>query len=172
MKSRLRLMLNSYPHLQFRCLSLAVVVFGSMLTARAAQTPADSKAAGVAAKSPAAAVPAEPEIPKSIFHIPASPQDPVKDPFFPQSTRLRNKPQLIVSSNAPPVVVELELKGISGGAERRLAIINSRTFAVGEEGDVPTSSGKAHIRVLEIKSDSVVVLLNGEQRVLRLRAGI
>jgi len=81
---------------------------------------------------------------------------------------------LITATNAPRdvVVVELELRGISGTVDRRLAIINGHTFGVGEEGEVPTSNGRARIRVLEIKSDSVVVLVNGEQRVLRLRPGL
>ena len=158
----MRLMLTPHPQLPIRPLLLGAVVLGLALAARAAQTPAATK--------PAAA---EPEVPKSVFHLPTSPQDPAKDPFFPLSTRLRSKPpQLISATNAPPVVVELELKGISGTVERRLAIINSRTFAVGEEGEVPTSNGHARIRVVEIKSDSVVVSLNGEQRVLRLRPGV
>jgi predicted amino acid racemase len=69
-------------------------------------------------------------------------------------------------------MVELELKGISGSIDRRLAIINFRTFSVDEEGEVPTDSGRARIRVIDIKSDSVVVIVNGQQRVLRLRSGL
>jgi len=152
----------SHLKFPFRTLLLGTALLGLTLAVRAAQTP-------VAAKRAAA----EPDVPKSVFHLPTSPQDPAKDPFFPQSTRLRSKPpQLISATNLPPVVVELELKGISGTADHRLAIINTRTFGVGEEGEVATSNGKARIRVVEIKSDSVVVSLNGEQRVLKLRPGL
>jgi len=167
-------MLISHPQFQIRTLLLAAIVVCLALAARAGQTPAATKPASPAAKAPAAAnaAPAEPELPKSLFYLPTSPQDPAKDPFFPLSTRLRTKPQFIATSNAPPAVVELELKGISGSVDHRLAIINSRTFGVGEEGEVPASNGRARIRVVEIKNDSVVVLLNGEQRVLRLRPGL
>ena len=161
-------MLNSHLQLPFRSLVLAAVALGWALTSQAAQTPAATPAA-----------PAEPELPKSVFHFPVSPQDSVKDPFFPQSTRLRSKPPQVASvTNAPPppVVIELELKGISGTPDRRLVIIASegysRTFAVGEEGELPTGNGKKRIRVVEVKIDSAVVLLDGEQRVLKLRAGV
>ena len=156
-------MLISHPQFQIRTLLLAAVVFCPALTAGAAQTPAATQPASLAARTPA-----EPEIPKSAFRL----QEPVKDPFFPQSTRLRAKPpQAVTGTNVAPPPVDLELNGISGSAERRLAIINFRTFAVGEEGEVPTSNGRARIRVVEIKNDSAVVLVNGEQRVLRLRPG-
>ena len=159
-------MLISYPQFPIRIFLLAVVPLGLVLTSRAAQTPAATSSA-----------PAQPEVPKSVFHFPTSPQDAVKDPFFPQSTRLRGKPpQLVIQTNVPPPVVELELKGISGTVERRLAIIasegGSRTFAVGEEGELPTGRGKARIRVLEIKDDSAVVTVNGKQEILKLRPGL
>ena len=167
-------MLNLQPQLQIRPFLPAVVVLGLMVTALCAQTPSAKKPTGAAAKAPAATntAPAELTVPVSVFHTPTSPQDPAKDPFFPQSTRLRSKPTVIATTTALPAVVELELKGISGAADRRLAIINSRTFAVGEEGEVPASNGRARLQVVEIKNDSVVVLLNGEQRVLRLRPGL
>jgi hypothetical protein len=68
-------------------------------------------------------------------------------------------------------VVELRLQGISGPPERRLAIINTRTFAAGEEEEVPTAAGRTRIRCLEINADSVVVLVGQQRRELHPRAG-
>ena len=114
------------------------------------------------------ALPAQVEIPKSVFVIPTTPQE-GKDPFFPLSKRLFASP--VVKTNghpAPPAIVELKLNGISGTADHRLAIVNNRTFEVGEEGAVPTPSGHVTIRCLEIKPDSVRVLVNGQERILHL----
>jgi hypothetical protein len=96
----------------------------------------------------------------------------VKDPFFPLSAR-RAVPSAV--TNAPVAVNSslFLLKGLSGGVGRRLALINNRTLAVGEDAEVTTSAGRFKIRCLEIKDDSVVIhveKLNGTL-VLRLRAG-
>jgi hypothetical protein len=158
-----------------RTLPFAVALLGLAFAARAVTTAATGPA-GRAASILAAtnAAPAEPELPKSAFHYPISQQDPAKDPFYPLSTRRLPPPPPPPGTTAPPavVVVDLELRGISGSADHRFAIINSRTFAAGEEGEVPANGGRAHIRVVEVKGDSAVVMVNGEQRVLRLRSGI
>ncbi len=73
------------------------------------------------------------------------------------------------ATNEPVVVVDLDLKGISGAANRRLAIINNRTFEAGEEGEVASSSGHVRLTCKEIKDDSVRVIVNGQERTLRLR---
>ena len=113
-----------------------------------------------------------PEIPQSVFIIPASPQE-GKDPFFPRSTRIYAS--VVVKTNPQPSSsagsVELKLNGISGTADHRLAIINNRTFEANEEATVSTTLGTVRIRCLEIKPDSVLVQIGGEQRVLRLRPG-
>jgi hypothetical protein len=117
------------------------------------------------------AAPVQAEIPKSVFLIPATPQE-GKDPFFPRSMRLFAS--VVVKTNVqptPPPSVELRLNGISGTADRRLAIINNQTFETNEEGEVPTNPGRARIRCMEIEADSVLVQVGGEQRVLRLRPG-
>ena len=84
-------------------------------------------------------------------------------------------PQPVTGGDSRAATVDLELKGRSGTAEQPLFILKvnqtTRTCAVGEEMEVPTSSGPVRIRVVESKSDSVVVLANGERRVLRFRAG-
>ena len=148
-------------------LPLAAALLGLALAAPAAQPPAASPGP---AKATTNAAPAEPEPPKSVFINPASAQG-GKDPFFPQSTRLHKAPDATAPTNLPPVVVELELKGISGAANRPLAIINNRTFEANEENVVSTPSGPVRVRCLEIKTDSVLVQTGGEQRILRLRRG-
>jgi len=65
----------------------------------------------------------------------------------------------------------LDLKGISGAVNRRLAIINNRTFAVGEEEELAVNSGRVRVVCKEITDDSVRVLVNGQERTLRLRSG-
>jgi hypothetical protein len=68
--------------------------------------------------------------------------------------------------------VELRLNGLSGSLAHRLAIINNQTFAVNEEGEVPTNSGRARIRCLQIKDDSVVIQVGGKLCTLQLRPGL
>ncbi len=150
-------------------LVLPVICFGMALAASAAQSPAK----GPAAASPAVAntAPVQPEIPKSVFRIPATPLE-GKDPFFPRSMRLFAPSG--VQTNLQPTAhyVELRLNGVSGPLARRLAIINNQTFEVNEEGEVPTNSGRARIRCLEIKDDSVLVQVGGKLRTLQLRSGL
>jgi hypothetical protein len=162
----MRLMLTPCSPFRAWTLPLAAALLGLAFAAHAAQTPAASSGQ---AKATTNVAPAEPEPPKSAFINPSTPQE-GKDPFFPQSTRLRKSPVVATATtNLPPVVVELELKGISGAANRRLAIINNRTFEANEEGAVSTTSGPVRITCKEIKDDSVRVLVNGQERTLRLR---
>jgi hypothetical protein len=131
-----------------------------------ARTNAPAKASPTATNT----APVQVEIPKSVFAIPTTPQE-GKDPFFPRSMRLFSS--IVVKTNLPPTPpsVELRLNGISGTADRRLVIINNRTFETNEEGEVSTKTGHARIRCLEIKPDSVVVQVGDEQRVLHFRPG-
>jgi len=147
-------------------LPLAAALLGLAFAAGAAPAPA---AAAARAQAPTNAAPAEPEVPKSVF-IAAPTAQQGKDPFFPESIRTRKAPVLSpTTTNLPVVVVELELKGISGTADRPLAIINNQTFQANEEASVSTVSGPVRIRCLEIKADSVRVFVNGQERVLSLR---
>ncbi|MCU0786739.1 MAG: hypothetical protein MUC91_00875 [Verrucomicrobia bacterium] len=66
----------------------------------------------------------------------------------------------------------LEFKGVSGTADRPLAIINNRTFAVGEEQDVTTANGKVKVMCLEIDGLKVKVRAQGATQELLLRKGI
>jgi hypothetical protein len=147
----------------------AVGVLGAVFAIRTAQAAAGAPA-GPAVRTPVStnAAPAKPEALKSVFVIPAAPQE-GRDPFFPESTRLRPVMR-VAAPNAPPAVPELELKGISGAANLRLAIINNRTFGSGEEGEVICNAGRVRVTCMDIKDDSVRVSINGQERVLHLRA--
>jgi hypothetical protein len=166
--------ISSSPILR-RVIPLASILLIAAVSVRAAQA-AKPGAAGSAkaTKTTTNAAPTVAEPPKSVFHVPTSMQDPLKDPFFPQSTRLRKVvPVATPTSPAAPVVnVKLELKGISGTSNQRLAIINSHTYGIGEEADLGTGNDHTRIRVVDIKNDSVVVEVNGERQVLRLRSGL
>jgi hypothetical protein len=130
-----------------------------------------AKPAKAAAPVPTNAAPVQVEIPKSVFIVPTGPQE-GKDPFFPLSTRLYGAVVVKNKGSAPSAtIVDLKLKGFSGTTEHPLAIINNRTFAVGEEGSVSTPTGRVPIRCVEIKPDSVVVVVNGQERILHLRVG-
>ena len=111
--------------------------------------------------------PAEKPAPKSNFGIPAKPQD-GHDPFFPASDRLysiKSTPKQGPSSNSSALV----FNGIAGTQDHRLAMINSKTFAEGEEAMVNTSAGRVRVRCLEIKGDVVVVEVAGERRELHFQ---
>ena len=152
-------------------LLLATLLFYLASPCPAAQTRTNSPTA--VASVPTNALPAQLEIPKSLFIIPATPEE-GKDPFFPLSTRLYTSVVVrtnVHSSSPAAIPSDLKLNGISGTADHRLAIINNRTFETNEEGVVSTAAGPLRIRCLEIKPDSVLIQIGGEQRVLRLRPG-
>lgn len=93
-----------------------------------------------------------------------------KDPFFPKSTRRAEK----VSSSTEPIIppsAQLALKGISGPANRRFALINNQTLAAGELASVRVPSGLVKVRCWEIHDNSVVVSIEGnpERKELRLK---
>ncbi|HEX5222561.1 MAG TPA: protein DA1 [Verrucomicrobiae bacterium] len=62
-------------------------------------------------------------------------------------------------TSAPPST--LTLKNISGGPSRRLAIINDRTLTVGEQARLTLATSNVVVRCLEIRSNSVLVQLEG-----------
>jgi hypothetical protein len=150
-------------------LAASVGVLGFAFTIRTAQATAGTPA-GPALRTPSStnAAPAKPEAPRSVFVIPATSQE-GKDPFFPESTRQRPVMRA-TATNLPPVVPELELKGVSGAANRRLAIINNRTFESGEVGEVICNAGRVRVTCMDIKADSVQVIINGQERVLHLHS--
>jgi hypothetical protein len=130
-----------------------------------------TKPAKAAAPAPTNAAPVQVEIPKSVFVVPTSPQQ-GKDPFFPLSKRLFAAVVVPIKGNAPSAtIVDLKLKGLAGTPDHPLAIINNRTFEANEEGSISTSTGRVTVRCVAIKPDSVVVFVNGQERILHLRPG-
>jgi hypothetical protein len=105
------------------------------------------------ARSGTNSIPAERIVPKSVFNLT---NQPVKDPFFPLSMR---QPFPVPSTNSARVVSASSflLKGLSGPPEQRLAMINNRTLAAGEDAEISTASGKIKIRCVEIKEASAVI---------------
>jgi len=115
------------------------------------------KKIATAARSPATNV-----IPPSVFVAPTNPAH-GRDPFFPNHLfgAGSEDPKHAASSHAD---VALVLNGLSGTLDHRLAMINGRTMAEGEESEVPTSVGRVKVRCVQIKADSGVIEIGGERR--------
>lgn len=112
---------------------------------------------------PLAAAPTDTNAPAiSVFILPTSPREGC-DPFFPTSTR----PYLAFAPKRVVDVTELQIKGFSEIAGHRYVIINNHTFGEGDEGDVITSGGRAHLHCLSVGIDTVVVESNGVRHLLR-----
>lgn len=96
-------------------------------------------------------VPEELPIPQSVFDLTIQP---TKDPFFPMSQR-----QPVPVKNAAPAFSpsSFVLKGLSGPADHRLALVNNRTVAAGEDAEVTTPTGRVKIHCVRIKETSVVL---------------
>lgn len=93
-----------------------------------------------------------------------------RDPFFPNSSR---RGKLVEATVAQPVASfdNIALKGISGGtADKRLAILNNKTFEAGEEGELRVSGQLTRVKVVEIREKSVVISINGVTKELFLGA--
>jgi len=153
-------------------ISLAVLV-ATLQTligvASAAPSPAPAKTPPTSKAPP---TPVEPEVPQSVFNVPGNPKD-GKDPFFPTSPR-PYVPGTVRTTNTTvkPITVDFVLTGISPFGEKPYAMINGRTFGNNEEGDIPTTAGKVHIKCVEIKADSVIIEFRGARQELMLRKGL
>ncbi len=101
---------------------------------------------------------------QSVFIMPTSSKD-GRDPFFPESTRTVDA---MAAASHIVEITSLKVPGISGTPGHLLAIINNHTFAVGDEGDVLTTSGRVSLRCLEIHTDYVIVEINGQIHRLNL----
>ena len=110
------------------------------------------------------------EIRKSIFN-----DDPKsgRDPFFPNSTRRAERTPLAEEPLVAPIV-QLSLKGISGPAGRRFALINNQPLAPGESAMVRVTGGQVKVHCWEIRESSVVISIAGdpERKELHLREGL
>ena len=56
------------------------------------------------------------------------------------------------------------LKAIAGTSARRVAMINGRSFAEGDQGKVNAGEALHSVRCLEIKQNSVIISLEGINR--------
>ena len=114
-------------------------------------------------------------IPQASFVMPGTEEE-GKDPFYPRSKYPYAHPRVVTPTNViqPSIIVhhDLKLQGFSGPPEHPLAIINGKTFGLGEEAEVNTPTGRVPIRVLQFKVDAVVVQTPSERRELKLRTGI
>jgi len=128
-----------------------------------------------AAQKPAAQVsPSQVAIPQALFAMPATEED-GKDPFYPRSKYPYAHPRIVVQTNTVQTMIvhhDLKLQGFSGPPDHPLAIINGKTFGLGEEAEVNTPTGRVPIRVLQFKIDAVIVQTPSERRELKLRSGI
>jgi predicted small secreted protein len=95
---------------------------------------------------------------QSVFILPTSPKD-GRDPFYPESTRTLDSTPATVHTVE---ISSLRVPGISGTPGHLLAIINNHTFAVGDEGEVLTATGRVNLRCLEIQPNFVLVEVNGQ----------
>jgi hypothetical protein len=137
----------------------ALPLHGADKNARPTPAPANSTPATAAAEAP---------IPQSVFTIPPTPKD-GRNPFYPMSGMKPPVPDPRLTTPQKPVYT-FTLNGITS-PPRRTAMINSRTFEPGEEGEVRLSDGqKKLIKCLEIGDNYAVILVDGQQRVLKLRA--
>lgn len=148
-----------------KCFKLLVSVFVMALTIAvcadvSAAAPEKSKSSPSKATSP---VPVQ--IPQSVFVMPTKPEE-GRDPFFPQSTRVYETSQPKPKAVAMPVT--LVLNGLSGTPDHRLAMINGRTMAEGEDAEITTSTGKCRVHCVKISTSSVLVEVNGERRELHM----
>lgn len=94
------------------------------------------------------------QIPKSVFDD--SPNA-GRDPFFPKSARRGGDTQRSAKVEVPVAIPKLTLMGISGPPNKRVAVINNRNFAAGEEGEVVAGGVRVRIRCIEIRDESVIV---------------
>lgn len=104
------------------------------------------------------------DVPKSVFVIP-TPESQSRDPFFPDSMRLKPGSSEPV---APRPSIRLLYNGLSGTADKPLAIINGRTLAQGEEAEIRSGGARVTIRCISIQGETVVVEVNGRTVTLRL----
>jgi len=150
-------------------LLLSSLVLGSVLVVNA--NAVDKLPSKVESKKTTNTTPiaSAPEIPKSVFNIPANARE-GRNPFFPNSVT-EKKPV-----KASPDVLDassIVLNGITS-PPKRTAMINGQTFEEGESGDIKLSNGaRLPIKCLEIRADSALIDVKGSQkRELRLRNGI
>ncbi len=98
-----------------------------------------------------------PAIPLSVFDYRAG-----KDPFFPDRS-----PRPVSTVDSPKKEIPV-LKGITGSADRRVALINDRTFMRGEAGEIRLGTNTCRIRLIDIKDRTVIIERDGQTNELPL----
>jgi len=147
----------------FAPVALGAAFLGIIHSAGASNAPATNGVASKAGSTSSTnavstnAADVELPIPVSLFDVTLKP---TKDPFFPNSLR-QPVPQ---ATNSTPTfsASSFTLKGVSGSSKERLAIINNRTLAAGEDAEVTTTAGKVKIHCVEVRETSVVLRLAGQ----------
>ena len=134
----------------------SVFVSLNSIAAPPARTPAATPAP--------AATPQEPQVVKSVF---VDRPNFGRDPFFPNSLR---RGKVVQDTVVEPVANfnNIVLKGISGSSEKRLAILNNKTFEAGEDGELRIGGHLTKIKIVEVREKSVVISINGVTRELFL----
>ena len=143
----------------------AVMVVSALLSIKSVGAPSARTPATTPAATPApAAAPQEPEQIKSVF---VDRPNFGRDPFFPNSLR---RGKVVQDSVVEPVANfnNIVLKGTSGTPEKRLAILNNKTFAAGEDGELRIGGHLTKVKCVEVREKSVVISINGITRELFL----
>ena len=63
---------------------------------------------------------------------------------------------------------QVKLTGLSGAHDQRLAILNGKTFARGEKGEVKANGKVIQVHCLEIRENSVVVEVEGYKKPIEI----
>lgn len=114
---------------------------------------------------PASAPAAKPAPTRSTFTMPKQFSE-GRDPFFPESTRVFQAVMLESPTRSKVEVSSLSVKGYYRDAKSAYVIINNHTFTVGDEGDVPTTGGRIHIKCVDVLPNAVVIEFNGSMHQL------
>lgn len=93
----------------------------------------------------------------------------------PQASRSAEPPELLPFGGAPthpPIrYTNLVLKTISGTPNRRFALVNDQTFAAGDTLPVKLLDGKVNVRCVEVREQSVLVAVHGEDAPREIKLG-
>lgn len=63
---------------------------------------------------------------------------------------------------------ELALKSVSGPKDRRIALINNESLMVGDTAKIKVFNGKVEVTCKEIREDSVLLIVDGKTKELKL----
>jgi hypothetical protein len=86
-----------------------------------------------------------------------------KDPFFPKSTRRQPKAAVAVPERVATLVPTgaLQVRGLSVLNGRRLVILNTTTFAEGDEANVKVGNQTRRVKCVQIGDQTVAVEIDG-----------